>query len=128
MLEKAIVIDDDELVNESLCELLEIMEINVVDRGVDGKDAVELFVKHMPDYTLVDLNMPNFDGFYAVEQIRKLDTNALVFVITGDTTVESKINLENLGVTGIIYKPFKIEELVDRLRAAKSNAKAGMAA
>ena len=63
MTKTAIVIDDDELVNESLTNLLEIMEINVVGRGYDGKEAVDLFLKHAPDYSLIDLAMPIFDGF-----------------------------------------------------------------
>lgn len=127
MSENAIVIEDDEMINESLCELLEITGVDVVDRGYNGKDAVELFSKNKPDYTLVDLCMPEFDGIYALEEIRKIDQDAIVLVLTGDVTAESKEKLERLGVTGIIYKPFKIQDVVNRLRNAKS-AKAGLAA
>ena len=128
MSEKIIVVDDDEAVNESLSELLEVMDLNVVAQGYDGKEAVELYSKHLPDFTLIDLNMPNFDGFYALEQIRKQNQNALVFIVTGDVTTKAKEKLEKLGVTGIFYKPFKIGDLVNTLRSAKSSGMVGYAA
>ena len=128
MSEKAIVIEDDQMLNESLSELLELMGINVIGQGFDGEDAVRLFTKNSPDYSLVDLSMPKFDGFYALEQIRIQDPKAIVFVVTGDTTSETKKRLEKLNATGIIYKPFKIEDVVEKLRFAKSSLRTELAA
>ena len=120
MTETAIVIDDDELVNESLSSILEIMEIKVVGRGYDGKQAIDLYEKHNPDYTLIDLAMPNYDGFFAIENIRRLNKNARLFIVTGDTTSETKKKLENMKITGLIYKPYKINTLLEILRSSKN--------
>ena len=128
MSETVIVIDDDEMINESLSELLEIMEIDVIGNGFDGKQAVDLFARHDPVYSLIDLNMPNFDGFFAIENILKINPNALVFAVTGDVSVNTREKLEKLGATGIIYKPFKISDMIDTLRAARSSQKVGYAA
>ena len=117
MTETAIVIEDDKSVNESLSELLEIMDIKVVGNGFDGREGVDLFRKHDPLYTLIDLSMPQWDGFYTIEKIRESDKAAKIFAVTGDVTMESKQKLENLGVNGIIYKPYSINALVETIRS-----------
>ena len=116
MSETAIVIEDDPSVNESLSELLEIMEIKVMGRGFDGKEGVELFNKYNPDYSFIDLSMPYFDGFYAIENIRKQNKDAKVFAVTGDVTLESKQKLVKLGVNGIIYKPYSLNVLLETIQ------------
>ena len=92
MNETAIVIDDDELVNESLTNLLEFMEIKVVGRGYDGMEAVNLYSKFNPDFSLIDISMPKYDGFYAIEKIQLISKNAKLFAITGDITGDTKKN------------------------------------
>lgn len=120
MNETAIVVDDDELANESLSALLEVSNIKVVGKGFDGKEALGLFSTQKPEYSLIDLSMPNFDGFFAIENIRKINKTSKIFVITGDTSTETKERLNKLDVNGIIYKPFEIKILLEILRSDKN--------
>lgn len=118
MVKKAIVIEDDVNANDLLAELLEINGIKVVGQGFNGKDAIELFTKYNPDYTLLDMMMPDHSGFFAIEAIQKIEKDALIFVVTADTTPEIKKSLENLAVSGIIYKPYEIDELIEILNSS----------
>ncbi len=66
-----IIIDDDKDVTESLSERLVLREVEVLGIGFDGKEAVELYGKLKPDVVFLDINMPGYDGFYAIEGIKK---------------------------------------------------------
>ena len=102
-----IVVDDDRDHVSLLSEIIETLGKKVEGIGFDGKDAVELFDKYQPDYVFLDLMMPKFDGFYAIEEIRKKSTKPKIVVVTGDMTIESKKRLDLLDVS-VIFKPYEI--------------------
>ncbi len=92
--------------------------MNVVGKGYDGKDAVNLYKQLKPDIVFLDVMMPDFDGFYALENIRKINPNALLVMITADLTIETETKLDNLKPTSVVYKPFdpqQITEIIDKL-------------
>lgn len=111
MLISAIVIDDDRDTANTMAEYLEILGVNVWGIGYDGKRAVELYDIHRPGIVFLDLIMPEYDGLYALENIRKLDYNAKVIVVTADLRKEMEERLDLLKPTEIIYKPFNPEVL-----------------
>ncbi len=113
-----IVIDDDYNTVKVFSEFLELIKVNVVGKGYDGKDAVNLYNQLKPDIVFLDVMMPDFDGFYALENIKKINPNALLVMITADLTMETEIKLDNLKPTSIIYKPFdpqQITEIIDKI-------------
>ena len=73
-----IVIDDDQDLVEIFCELLEILKVPVLGTGNNGQDAVNLYTQHNPEIIFTDLNMPQFDGLYAIEKIKEIDLNAKI--------------------------------------------------
>lgn len=91
----AIVIDDYVDVVEILCESLQVFGVNVVGIGRNGKDAVDLYGQKKPDVVFLDLMMPEYDGFYALEHIRKLDPNSKVAIITADLQDSTMKKLPN---------------------------------
>lgn len=69
---RIIIVDDDNLVAMSLQTILETdEEIEVVDVGHNGEDAVELFDKYKPDVLLMDIRMNGMNGLEAAEKILK---------------------------------------------------------
>src|SRR3977135_381699 len=54
----------------------------VVAEAVNGREAVDLWQKHRPDVTLLDLRMPKLDGVGVIDEIRKEDTSARTIVLT----------------------------------------------
>ena len=115
MLVRIIIIDDDQDNAKALQILLKLRGINVIAMGYDGKDAVELYEKHKPDVMLLDLTMPKFDGYYAIERIEKLDSNAKVVIVTGSLN-PGKNKLPNFRIIhSVVLKPFEIDYLIKKI-------------
>jgi CheY-like chemotaxis protein len=118
----AIVIDDNKLTVQVLCDYLETIDVRILGRGYTGKDAIDLYKIHKPDMVFLDLMMPEYDGFFALTQIRKLDPDAVVIVVTSDLRKETEEILDKLKPTQVIYKPFAISaitDIVDKTRKTK---------
>jgi len=110
-----LVIDDDSSTVEVFSEFLEISDVKVVGQGYNGKEAVELYSQLKPDVVILDVMMPEYDGFYALENIRKINPNAIVVMITADLTIETEQRLKKLKVDSIVYKPFDIQQILEQL-------------
>lgn len=119
-----IVIDDDQDIVNVFCELLDMIGVDVLATGNDGKDAVSLYEKHRPDIVFTDLQMPQYDGFYAVENIKDLNYDAKIVIVTGDLNARYSGLFEVLHVP-IINKPFdtnQIKEIMSDVLAHKNNS------
>jgi CheY-like chemotaxis protein len=78
-----LVADDHSVVREGLVSLIEDkLDMRVVGEASDGREPVELWKKHRPDVTLLDLRMPELDGVSAIKAIRADDENARIIVLT----------------------------------------------
>ncbi|MCH6585583.1 MAG: response regulator [Thaumarchaeota archaeon] len=107
----AIVIDDDRVSIQLFRDILRMMNIQVLASGYDGKDAVRLYKKYRPDIVFTDILMPENDGFYALEEIRKFDSHAKVVAVTADLTDETATKLEKMNISAVIYKPYDTEDI-----------------
>ena len=115
MSKSVIVIDDDEDTVRLFSEFLQEHGVNVVGSGFDGISAVKLFQETKPDVVLIDLNMPNGSGFYAISKIKELDPKAKIIAVTGDGRFSTEQKLAKLEIP-IIYKPFKVEEVLSKIQ------------
>lgn len=61
----------------------------MIGAGKDGQEAVELYQKLTPDLVFLDVMMPDYDGLYALENIRKFNPYAPIIMITGDVTEQT---------------------------------------
>lgn len=73
----------------------------------DGCDAFTTYETVKPDIVLMDLNMPKYDGIYAIEKIKEKYTHAKIFVITGNIDCIFNKNM----ISKVLYKPIKLKEL-----------------
>ena len=108
---EVLVIDDDFDTVELFSEFLMIKGISVVGVGYNGKEAVELYQKLKPDIVFLDIMMPHYDGFYALDGIRKIDPRAKLIMITADLTANTANRLEELQVP-VVYKPYEIDAVI----------------
>jgi len=83
----------------------------------DGAAAVEAFRQDMPDLTILDLNMPVKDGEHVLEEVRALDGDLPVMVLTGRQEVDTRVRCLDLGADDLMTKPFSLHELRARCRA-----------
>ncbi|MBM3903843.1 MAG: response regulator [Thaumarchaeota archaeon] len=112
---KVIVIDDDVDTVEVFCEYLEIKDISVVGRGYNGKTAVELYKRFKPDIALLDVMMPEYDGFFGLANIRAINPDAKVIMVTADLTADTEKKLKSLNASAVIYKPYEIDSVIDTI-------------
>jgi DNA-binding NarL/FixJ family response regulator len=109
----AIVIDDEQDVLDVFCEYLKVKNVNVLAEGRNGKDAVELYQKLKPDVVLMDLVMPQYDGFYGIENIRKYDPDSKIIIFSASLTPEYIDMLRKMKVSGISIKPYDMDRIID---------------
>jgi CheY-like chemotaxis protein len=119
---KVIVVDDDVDTVEVFCEYLEIKDITVLGRGYNGKTAVELYEKLRPDIALLDVMMPEYDGFYALENIKQINPEAKVIMVTADLTADTEKKLKSLNASAVIYKPYEIDSVIDTIHDVSKQA------
>ncbi len=115
LLIKVIVIDDESDVSEVLCEFLKINEIEVVGRGNNGNDAFELYKKYHPDIVMMDLVMPNYDGFYGIDKIRNYDPKSKIMIISASLTTSYVKRLLELNVDSISLKPYDLPSVIEKI-------------
>jgi two-component system, NtrC family, response regulator PilR len=112
-----LVIDDEEIMREILDALLT-REGYTVRLAADAAQGLEL-ARTMPfDAAIVDIMMPGMDGMAALEELKKLDEDLPVLMITAYASVESAINAMKRGAFHYITKPFKNDEVLAVLRNA----------
>lgn len=108
----AIVVDDDVDTREVFSEFLELRGVNVIGTAHNGLEGVKIFEEKHPDIVFSDLWMPDYDGFYLLDTIKKLCSHANVIMVTADLTQETDIKLKKSCADAIIFKPFKIDQIM----------------
>ena len=83
----------------------------------DGAAAVEAFRQESPDLTILDLNMPIKDGEQVLEEVRALDADLPVLVLTARQEVDTRVRCLDRGADDLMIKPFSLHELRARCRA-----------
>ena len=90
---------------------------NHVHIVVDGSQAVESFRCELPDLTILDLNMPVMDGETALREIRRIDADLPILILTGRQGVDTRVRCLDSGADDLMVKPFSLFELQARCRA-----------
>jgi CheY-like chemotaxis protein len=108
----ALVVDDDEDTVNLFVEFLDICNVTVIGTAFNGKQATKVYADLVPDVIFSDVMMPDFDGFYALEEIKKINPDAVMVMITGDVRSDTIKKLEELGADAIIYKPFDMQKVI----------------
>ena len=83
----------------------------------DGVEAVEVFRDECPDLTILDLNLPRKSGERALDDMRQLDADRPILILTGRTDVQSRVHCLDRGADDLILKPFSMVELRARCAA-----------
>lgn len=112
---KVLVADDDPNVREIIRLYFSKQQIDLVVAN-DGQQAIELMEKEAPDMVILDVMMPQMDGFEACREIRKKWDTPIIMLTAKDEEFDRVLGLE-LGADDYVTKPFSPRELVARIRA-----------
>jgi DNA-binding NtrC family response regulator len=109
---KVLVVEDDIDLVGIYKEILELNEFEV-ETALNGEEGVQKFIDTNPSLVIMDGDMPVLDGYQAFKQIKEIDANANVIIITGFSEFEPK-NQEAIkgGLIKVISKPLGVDELL----------------
>jgi DNA-binding NarL/FixJ family response regulator len=114
---RILIADDHSVVREGLVSLVKRKsDMVVVAEAGNGREAVELWKAHRPDVTLLDLRMPELDGVGAIEEIRELDENAQIVVLTTYDGDEDIYRAIKAGAKAYLLKDTARDALVETVR------------
>jgi DNA-binding NarL/FixJ family response regulator len=120
---RVLIADDHVTVREGLAAMISRQpDMMVVGEAANGREAVDLWRKHHPDVTLLDLRMPILDGVGAIEEIRQQDASARVIVLTTFDTDADLSNAIKAGAKGYLLKDAQREELLEAVRKVHGGA------
>jgi len=115
---KILVIDDDNAINELIKVNLELEGYSVI-QAYDGIRGFALCKQEVPSLVVLDVMMPEVDGFTVAQRIRKNDEtkNIPILMLTALSQINDKVTGFNIGVDDYLVKPFEMDELKVRVRA-----------
>ncbi|MHB8174727.1 MAG: sigma-54-dependent transcriptional regulator [Nitrospirota bacterium] len=105
-----LVVDDEENAREGLSKILS-KEGYRVETAANGKEAIDNLKDQRYDLVITDMRMPLMDGFEVLREIKKMDENIGVIMITAYGEVESYLEAMNMGAFEYINKPVRVNEL-----------------
>lgn len=111
---KILFADDDLKYSMLLKSFLQQQGYDVTYAG-NGKKAWEQFPEVKPDLVLLDINMPEMDGYEVAERIRAIDPKVLIFFLTDRTEKNDRLKGFSLKANDYLAKPFYPEELLARI-------------
>lgn len=114
-MDKILIIDDDEDIRTLLKDYLEKEGYNI-HVSKDGKEGIEVFKSFHPEIVLMDILMPNLDGYNTLSKLRKI-SNVPVIMITAKGQQYDKVLGFIKGCDDYLVKPFDLTELSFRIRA-----------
>lgn len=113
---KILIVEDDQYLGMMVQELLESRSFEA-KWSTDGKAGYDAFVEFSPDLCLLDINMPEKDGFSLAKEIRAVNRKVPIVFLTAKSMKEDVLQGFKLGADDYIKKPFSMEELIMRISA-----------
>lgn len=112
---KILYVEDELFLGKIVRESLESRGFEVLMEG-DGSRVMNLFKSTKPDICVLDVMLPNKDGFTIADEIREIDEEVPIIFLTAKTQTEDVVKGFNLGGNDYIRKPFSMEELIVRIQ------------
>jgi two-component system, chemotaxis family, chemotaxis protein CheY len=113
---KALIAEDNSLMRASLDIILKDCGVFEVLHAQDGVQAVETFRNKKPNMVFLDINMPRKDGLAALTEIRELDANAYVVMVSAHSSAEFLKAAIAAGAKSFIVKPYNIKRIADVMK------------
>jgi len=124
---RILVVEDEAAIRDGLTDLL-VYHGFEVDAVGDGRDGLQKALSGQHDLLLLDVMLPGRDGFAICDEVRKVDRDVAIIMLTAKTSDEDIVNGLALGADDYIAKPFSIAQLVLRVKAVLRRSRALAAA
>lgn len=122
MATRVLIVDDAKFMRHMLKTILQDLGCEVVGEACDGSEAVEQYKALSPDVVTMDIVMPNVSGIEALKEIRALDPEAKVVMISAIDQRDPLMDALKSGAIDYVVKPFekeRVEQALQRVNAGK---------
>ncbi len=119
---RILLIEDDQITSDTIEAMLRKADLNVFTTD-SGEDGVELAKLYDYDLIVLDLNLPDIDGYDVLRQLRLARVDTPTLILSGIDGMDSKIKGFNIGADDYLTKPFNRDELVARIHAIVRRSK-----
>jgi two-component system OmpR family response regulator len=116
---RVLVVDDEEHITELLAMGLGYQGFDV-ERAASGREALDAVTRRAPDLIVLDVMLPDLDGFEVAKRLRRDEgstTRIPIIFLTARDATQDKVTGLRLGSDDYVTKPFSIEELIERVKA-----------
>jgi two-component system, OmpR family, response regulator VicR len=117
---KVLYVEDEIFLAKIVSETLQSKDYEVTTVN-DGADAVKQFEKVQPDVCVLDIMLPNKDGFTIADEIRDKNTEVPIIFLSAKSATQDVVNGFKIGANDYIRKPFSMEELIVRIENVLRN-------
>lgn len=114
--------DDHEIVRQALRAMLELeTDFTILGEARDGVEAVELSEHMQPDVLILDISMPNMNGFETIPRVRQVSPRSRIVILTNHSHWTYVQEARNKGVDGYVHKGVdSVETLIPTIRKVVS--------
>jgi two-component system KDP operon response regulator KdpE len=112
-----LIVDDEPAIRRFLRTSLSAQGFEVIE-AQDGKSALEELRRPNVDFLILDLGLPDMDGLEIIDRLRHSGSTVPILVLSSRTHEAGKVQALDLGADDYVTKPFSVEELLARVRAA----------
>ena len=114
---KVFICDDHDILRKGLRSLLQtVPDLDVVGEAADGETAIEMITELKPDVVLMDLLMPGIGGVEAIRQLRKINHETRILVLSSSHEDELVVSSIRAGAIGYLVKTSSPDDLIDGIR------------
>lgn len=105
-----LVVDDEVEAVNFFSVFLKRLGLNV-EKATCGKDALELFNRHKPEWVFLDIKMPDINGFDLLRKMKGIDSGIKAIMISGRDDTSNKNEARELGVSDYLIKPIDLDQM-----------------
>lgn len=113
---RILVVEDEAAIRDGLADVL-VYHGYDVDAAGDGREGLRKALSGQYDLLLLDVMLPGCDGFSICDEVRKVDRDLSIIMLTAKTSDEDIVNGLSLGADDYVAKPFSIAQLLSRVKA-----------
>lgn len=112
---KLMIVDDSNIMRRAIGKYLSGMRLELVGMAGNGREAIDVFKKTMPDLVTMDITMPYMDGLACMEEILRVKADTRVIVISALSDHSTGLKALKLGARSFLPKPFTEDQLVTEI-------------
>ncbi|MBI9075376.1 MAG: response regulator [Desulfatibacillum sp.] len=116
-LSRVLLVDDEREFVENLRDRLKMRDFGA-NVAYDGRQALDQMSREIPDVMVLDLNMPEVDGYQVLKEVKESHPNVEVIILTGQGSAEDQDHCMKLGAYAYLEKPIDIDELTKAMNSA----------